>query len=239
MLEMRVVSPMRLAAADQQTLRECRLFSGLDENDFNLLTQNRRIVEFPPSQSLFQQGEPAEAFYVVLAGWATLYRDQANGNRIVIHLLGPGESFAEALISTDDLHYPVSAEAASTLRVARFDIKTYRELVTRNPRLALAVISAVFKQLRGLVDQIEHHNGWSPRRRIAGFLLRMCRTGEGEIHFELPIEQQLIAARLSMTASTFSREIARLSEVGVEARRGQIAIHDAARLAKFVSGADE
>ena len=230
---------MRLAAADQQTLRECRLFSGLNANDFNLLAQHHRVVELSPAQLLFQQGEPAEAFYVVLSGWAVLYRDQPNGNRIVIHLLGPSESFAEALISTDNQRYPVSAEAASLLRVARFDIKAYRDLVTQNPRLALALISAIFKQLRGLVDQIEHHNGWSPRRRIAGFLLRMCRATEGEIRFELPIEQQLIAARLSMTPSTFSREIARLSEVGVEARRGHIVIQDTARLAKFVSGEDE
>ncbi len=230
---------MRLAAADQRTLRECRLFSGLSENDFNLLAQHHRVVELAPAQILFEQGAPAEAFYVVLAGWATLYRDQPNGNRIVIHLLGPSESFAEALISTDNLRYPVSAEAASPLRVARFEIKTYRELIGQNPRLALAVISAIFKQLRGLVDQIEHHNGWSPRRRIAGFLLRMCRSAEGEIRFELPIEQQLIAARLSMTPSTFSREIARLSDVGVEARRGHVVIHDTARLAKFVSGEDQ
>lgn len=230
---------MRLTTADQRTLRECRLFAALDENDFNLLAQHHRVMELALGQSLFQQGMPAEAFFVVLEGWATLFRDQPNGNRIVIHLFGPGESFAEALISTDNLFYPVSAEAASRLRVARFDLKIYRDLVSQSPRLALAVISAVFKQLRGLVDQIEHHSGWPPRRRIAGFLLRMCRAGEGENRFDLPLEQQLIAARLSMTPWTFSRELGRLSELGVDAKRGQIVIHDTARLARFVSGEGE
>jgi CRP-like cAMP-binding protein len=230
---------MRLTTADQRTLRECRLFTALDENDFNLLAQHHRVMELALGQSLFQQGMPAEAFFVVLEGWATLFRDQPNGNRIVIHLFGPGESFAEALISADNLFYPVSAEAASRLRVARFDLKIYRDLVSQSPRLALAVISAVFKQLRGLVDQIEHHSGWPPRRRIAGFLLRMCRAGEGENRFDLPLEQQLIAARLSMTPWTFSRELGRLSELGVDAKRGQIVIHDTARLARFVSGEGE
>lgn len=230
---------MPLTEADQRTLRECRLFAALGENDFHLLAQHHRVVELAAGQPLFQQGTPAEAFFVVLEGWAILFRDQPNGNRIVIHLFGPGESFAEALISADNLLYPVSAEAASRLRVARFDIKTYRDLVTESPRLALAVISAVFKQLRGLVDQIEHHSGWSPRRRIAGFLLRMCRTGEGESRFDLPLEQQLIAARLSMTPWTFSRELARLNDLGVDAKRGQIVIRDTARLARFVAGEGE
>jgi len=230
---------MGLTDADQRTLRECRLFTALDENDFNLLVQHHRVVELASGQPLFHQGGPAEAFFVVLEGWVVLFRDQANGNRVVIHLFGPGESFAEALISADDVLYPVSAEAASRLRVVRFDIRTFRDHIAQSPRLALAVIAAVFKQLRGLVDQIEHHSEWSPRRRIAGFLLRMCRRDSGSSRFELPVEQQLIAARLSMTPWTFSRELGRLGEFGVEARRGQIVIHDTARLAQFVAGEDE
>lgn len=227
---------MTLHPADERTLRECRLFASLDENDSRLLMTCHRVVKLEAGQTLFHQGAPAEAFFVVLEGWVVLFRDQPNGNRVVIHLFGPGESFAEALLSADDVPYPASAEAASHLRVARFDIKAFRDHITQSPRLALGVISAVFKQLRGLVDQIEHHREWSPRRRIAGFLLRMCRGKESTCRFELPLEQQLIAARLSMTPWTFSRELARLDELGVEARRGQIVIHDIGRLARFVSG---
>jgi CRP-like cAMP-binding protein len=230
---------MNLKPTDERTLRACRLFAGLDENDFNLLTRSHRVQELATGQSLFHQGAPAEAFFVVLEGWIVLFRDQANGNRVVIHLFGPGESFAEALLSADDVLYPVSAEAASHLRVARFDIKAFRDHIAQSPRLALAVIAATFRQLRGLVDQIEHHSEWSPRRRIAGFLLRMCRSEDGTCRFELPVEQQLIAARLSMTPWTFSRELSRLSEFGVEARRGQIVIHDMARFARFVAGEGE
>jgi hypothetical protein len=42
-----------------------------------------------------------------------------------------------------------------------------------------------------------------------------------------------------MTPWTFSRELNRLGALGVEARRGQIVIHDAARLERFVSGEGE
>ena len=226
-------------SADERVLRECRLFTALDDSDFGLLTQSHRVLELAAGEALFHQGSPAEAFFVVLDGWVVLFRDQANGNRVVIHLFGPGESFAEALLSADDMLYPVSAEAASRLRVARFDIKIFRDHIAESPRLALSVIAAVLKQLRGLVDQIEHHSEWSSRRRIAGFLLRMCRGDSGPCRFELPLEQQLIAARLSMTPWTFSRELARLDELGVEARRGQIVVRDTSRLARFVAGDGE
>ena len=60
-----------------------------------------------------------------------MFRDQANGNRVVIHLVGQGESIADALLSADDVLYPASAEAASHLRVARFDIRTYRQHIRK------------------------------------------------------------------------------------------------------------
>lgn len=92
-----------------------------------------------------------------------MFRDQANGNRVVIHLVGQGESIADGLLSADDVLYPASAEAASHLRVARFDIRTYRQHISQSPQLALSVIAATFRQLRGLVDQIKHTNEWSSR----------------------------------------------------------------------------
>lgn len=220
--------------SDQRVLRQSRLFAGLANDEFELLTRDHRVLTLDAGQVLFEQGAPADVFFVVLEGWVVLFRDQANGNRVVIHLFGPGDSFAEALI-LPDVTYPASAEAASPLRVARFDTRAFRTFITASPGLALAVIAGTFKQLHTLVDRIEHSSEWSPRRRVAAFLLKMCRSDEAPCRFELPVEQRLIAARLSMTPSTFSRTLAKLGTLGVEAKRGQIVIHDVRRLARFVT----
>jgi CRP/FNR family transcriptional regulator, dissimilatory nitrate respiration regulator len=226
---------MRQRRDDQHVLRQCRLFAGLAPNEFERLTRDYRVLALSAGRALFEQGSPADAFFVVLEGWVVLFRDQANGNRVVIHLFGPGDSFAEALI-LPHATYPASAEAACPLRVARFETKAFRTSIMHSPGLALAVIAGTFKQLHALVDRIEHSSEWSPRRRVGAFLLKMCCSNEATCRFELPVEQRLIAARLSMTPSTFSRTLAKLRTLGVEARRGQILIQDVQRLARFVAG---
>lgn len=227
--------PMPSESTDRHTLRTAKIFAGLSESDFRRVGGEPRLITLSPGQSLFEEGEQAQWFFVVLEGWVTLFRDRPDGARTVIHLFGPGESFAEALILPDS-RYPVSAEAASGLRIAKFETARFRAFVSANPHLALSIIAATFRQLRNLVDQIEHQKGWSPRRRVASFLVRMCRPADGSCRFDLPVEQRLIAARLSMTPATLSRTLSRLADLGVDARRGQITVRDVERLSRFANG---
>lgn len=226
---------MTLDPASRRLLRETTIFASLKDSDFEAIIADLRIVSISSGQSLFVEGTPAEAFYVVLDGWIVLSRDQPNGDSAVIHVFGPGESFAEALILPDTV-YPVSAEAASDVRVAQFDTRKFRDLFTTNPQLGLAVVSATFRQLRNLVDHIEEIKTWSTRRRVAGILLKLCRHAGGSRNFALPMEQRLIAARLSITPSTLSRTLGDLREQGIRARRGRIEIECVDRLAHFVEG---
>ena len=95
----RIAGPLvPLKPVDERFLRYCRLFAPLDENAFSLPTRNHRVVELATGQPPFEQDSRAEAFFVVLEGCVVLYRDQDNGNRVVIHLFGPGGSCRGAAI---------------------------------------------------------------------------------------------------------------------------------------------
>ncbi len=228
-------SPQRPTAGDWPKIRKASMFASLNEDDFRLIAGNPWCETYRKGQTLFFEGEPARAFYLVLDGWILLLRDKSDGTRTVIKLLGPGESFAEALVVEGE-RYPVSAEAASPLRVARFDSATFRALVAANPGLSLSMIAATFRQMRRLLDQIEHLKSWPVERRVAKMLLDMCGSADAGSHsFTLPVEQALIAARLSVSPPTFSRTLRKLGGLGVEAKYGRITIHDLARLAAFVA----
>lgn len=222
------------ADRDLEMLRGALFLAGLPESEFQKFASETPIVTVPAGCSLFHQGGPAKAFYFVLDGWAAIFREGDDGERTAIHLVGPGESFAEAML-VPEARYPVSAEAATDLRAARIDTAQFRSLITRSPELALSIIAVVFGKLRHLVSRIEQDQEWSPQRRIAAFLHRICGDKNGTCHFELPLEQRYIAARLSMTPATFSRGLADLAGVGVEARRRKITVRDVGRLAKFVN----
>lgn len=247
---MTVLSP-RIASRDWRQIRSAVPFASLNDGDFALITDRVRCEARQEGQTLFFQDEPAEAFFVVLDGWVVLSRDSSDGTRTVIKIVGPGESFAEAMIA-DGARYPVGAEAACPLRVARFETARLRALVADTPSLGLSIVAATFRQMQRLVDQIEHLKSWPADRRVAAMLLQMCdrarrddrlpcdRAGgeAGACRFELPISQRLIAAKLSITPSTLSRSLKRLESLGVTADRGCIDIADTGRLARFVAGQD-
>lgn len=229
----------RPEAEDLRTIRKASMFASLSDDDFRLIAGECRCETYGKGQTLFFQGDPATAFFLVLDGWILLSRDKSDGSRTVIKILGPGESFAEALISEGE-RYPVSAEAASALRAARFDTSRFRTLVAANPELSLSVIAATFRQMHRLLDQIEHLKSWPIERRVGKMLLDMCGdVAAGACHFTLPIEQALIAARLSITPPTLSRTLKKLGALGVDASYGRITIQDVSRLAAFVADSDE
>ena len=230
-----MVSAGPLNEAEQRLLRSASVFASLDDGDFDAIIGLPRCADFRRGQSLFYQDDPATAFFVVLEGWVTLVRDKSDGTRTVIKIVGPGESFAEAML-TPGARYPVTAEAASDVRVARLETERFRALVSSNPGLGLSIIAATFRQLRILVDQIEHLKSWPIERRLAGVLLQMCNQHDGACSFHLPIEQHLIAARLAVTPPTLSRTFKKLEPLGVEARRGHVVINDIDQIIRYVRG---
>lgn len=227
----------RVGPNELAILRAASLFAALTDDDFALIIGEPQILSFHRGKTLFHQDDPATAFFVVIEGWVTLMRDQSDGTRTVIKIVGPGESFAEAML-TPQARYPVSAEAASDVRVVPFETNHFRALIEANPGLSLSIISATFRQLRLLVDQIEHLKSWPVERRLAGILVQMSQLSESASEFQLPIDQHLVAARLSVTPSTLSRTFKRLEPLGVTARRGHVTIADLPALTKFVRGTD-
>jgi len=225
---------MAIETGDLETLRGAVVLAGLSDDAFRGFAAETPTLTLAAGDILFHQGDPATAFYFVLEGWVAIFREGAGGERTAIHLVGAGNSFAEAVLARE-AHYPVSAEAATGLRVARIDTVRFRKLILQSPEVALSIIGAVFGKLRRLVARIEQDQGWPPQRRVAAYLHRMCGDKDGACRFELPVEQRYIAARLSMTPATLSRALGDLAAVGVEARRRKIIVRDVGRLARFVS----
>ena len=228
---MQNIGPTELAR-----MRDAGFCAAVDGSSGEGASRGLSVVTMASGRMLFNEGEKATAFYFVLSGWAALFREQQSGTRAAIHLLGPNESFGEALLREGSC-YPVSAEAATCLRLVRIDCRQFRAQVLAEPKLALAIVEATLAKNKRLVDRIIQDQTWSPQRRVASFLCRFCSNTDSRCDFDLPVEQRYIAARLSMSPSTFSRSLVELDRIGVIARRGRIMVRDADRLHRFVAGA--
>ena len=60
------------------------VFSGLKSQGLEVLLEKASIVNLRAGHVLFRQGEPAQAFFIVMEGWIKLYRVTAAGDEAVL-----------------------------------------------------------------------------------------------------------------------------------------------------------
>ena len=187
---------------------------------------------------LFQQGDPADAFYVILEGWVKIARLTSEGGEAVVGMFRRGETFAEAAMFLGG-RYPANAEVVAPSRLLKIDGENLRKSIRENPDLALCMLASASHHLKFLVEQIEQIKLLSAPQRIADFLIQQCRTRRGSCVVVLPYEKALIANRLGMKPESFSRAIGRLRNLGVSVDHEYVSIADVSTLVAFVEKSEE
>jgi CRP/FNR family transcriptional regulator, dissimilatory nitrate respiration regulator len=222
---------------DWQIVRSTPLFGAMPLEVAQSLVGNQAVRVYDKGTLLFQQGETATSFFVVLDGWVKLFRTTPDGSEAVVGVFRRGESFAEAAIFLGG-RYPVSAEVAATARLVRIDGELLRRRIRDQPDLAFSMLASASYHLKFLVEQIEQIKSLSAPQRIADFLITLCPVREGSCAIELPYEKALIASRLGMKPESLSRALAKLRPLGVSVEREHVSIVDVDLLVRFVESRD-
>ena len=84
-------------------IRSHHLFAGLSPAQLQRMLSASAIEEAEPGQVLFDRGQPARHFYVVVEGQVNLVLYSKGGEEKIVDILGPGQSFAEAVMSPEQL----------------------------------------------------------------------------------------------------------------------------------------
>ena len=188
---------------------------------------------------LFVQGDHADRFFVLLGGWAKLFRQSRNGSEAIIEVLGPGESFAEAAALSLG-QYPVSAESATDVRLLEVPAEPFKKRLATDPELMLSIIATLSMRLKGFVRRSEQLVTRTASQRVAMFLLAFAtpRADNGTRTVTLPYNKLLIAGRLGMKPETFSRALSDLRRIGVVVARSEVLIEDFSAVEHFANGSD-
>lgn len=210
------------------------MFQDLNDKGILAFISGASIKVYDSRKTIFEKGESADRFFVILDGWVKLVRRSPEGNESVISLLTRGETFAEAAMFSGG-GFPVDAITVDNCRLLVVSSKSVFRAIEDDSRYALNVIASMSRHMRGLVRQIEQLSVQSSTERLANFLLRLCPEGVTKCTVTLPVEKALLAARLGMQPETFSRSLAKLRKVGIEIKGQKITIPDVAILKAMVS----
>jgi CRP/FNR family transcriptional regulator, dissimilatory nitrate respiration regulator len=213
------------------------LFLELSTAELERVAQGCRVRRFARGDSVFRVGEPCNEFHVTVVGQVKLYAVSPAGQEKVIELIGPGNTFAEALMFTNR-PYIINAQAlADTLLLTVSKAAVVGEIET-DPRFALRMLAGISRRLHGLVRDVESYALRSGMQRVIGYLLRDqpddVQGQAPQSTVSLPVSKATVASRLSLTPEYFSRVLHELEGAGLIAiDKRDIRILDPRRLAAY------
>ena len=213
------------------------LFSDLSPADLSRMALGCELRRLGRGDTVFHYGEPCEEFHVVVTGQVKLFALSQTGQEKVIELVGPGHSFAEALMFTSK-PYILNAQALTNTLLLTVSKQAIVSEIERDPRFCMRMLAGISRRLHGLVQDIESGALQSGVQRVIGYLLReheMSESANDETFtVALPVSKATIASRLSLTPEYFSKVLRELEEKGlIEMDKRDIRIVDALRLQSY------
>lgn len=227
------------------------LFQEMGIDELQRIAEGCRLRRLVRGDTVFRVGEPCDEFHVTVTGQVKLFAISPAGQEKVIELIGPGGSFAEALMFTDK-PYIINAQAlADTLLLSVGKPAVVAE-IERDPRFAMRMLAGISRRLHGLVRDVQAYALHSGTQRVIGYLLRdMPETAldadpgstmpcapeaapPREVTVSLPVSKATIASRLSLTPEYFSRVLHELAAEGlIEIDKREVRIPDPRALARY------
>lgn len=216
------------------TLRRAPLFANLPPADLGRVSGIASMRKAAKKEAIFHEGDRADGFFVVAAGRVKVFKLSADGKEQVLHIIEPGQSFAEATIFEGGV-YPAHAEALADSELIFLPKRQFIELLERNPNIALRMLASMSRWLKRMTDLVESIALRDVEARLVRFLCddmksRGTPLSNGAV-YEFPVSKNVLASRLGTVPETFSRTLKKLQDEGkIRVRGKQIRILDAAAL---------
>lgn len=206
-------------------VRKIRLF-----NPSTFLAQaglGRTIIHLKKRQTVFSQGEPAEAVFYIQRGKVRLSVTSSRGKEATIALLGDGDFLGEECIASSHPLRMATATAIADSAVLKIERKEMvRALHEQEAFSDIFVSYLLSRNLRiqeDLVDQLFN----SSEKRLARTLLLLAQFGkEGASETVIPkISQEMLAEMVGTTRARVNFFMNRFRKLGFIEYNGKLLVH--------------
>ena len=129
-------------------LRRCGLFGSADDDAIETLIHVLKVRKFRRGETIFHQGDPGDALFVVDKGSVKVVLPSDEGAEpAIVAILGPGEFFGELAI-LDGAPRSATIRSKTDVKIAVLGIRMFRTLLREVPDLAEQLLVGLAGELR-------------------------------------------------------------------------------------------
>lgn len=110
----------------------CSLFEGFPKDELEYLASLAEVQSYPEGRVVIRQGDPGDAFYVVLSGHLEVIRTDRRGQERVINYHVAGHYFGEGALFTGKPR-AATVKTMDNVELAVFDKRAFEQLCSRHP----------------------------------------------------------------------------------------------------------
>lgn len=229
-----------MAEIDRSLVRALPLFANMSDPDLDRLLSRAVMRRVTPGETVFEQGQKATQFFLLLHGRLKVTQVTPEGQQIIVRVVHPGDifGFAQALQRDD---YPGTPIAAAESVVICWPNEVWAHFVEQNPHLAINAMRSIGQRLQEAHTRIREMATEEVERRVAHAVLRlMDQAGKREadgVRIDFPLTRQDVAEMTGTTLHTVSRIFSAWESRGiVKGGRQKLLVRDRPRLEALAEG---
>ncbi len=194
-------------------LENCGLFRSLAPQWLGLLSENGSLRHLKRNQMIFRQGDVCPGLYCVGSGSVKVFKISPAGKEHILHLAGPGQTFAE-VAAIGEFSLPAYAQTLESTTCVLIPTIRLRHLLATHHEFCLQLLSGMSLWVRQLIALLEDIVLRDAAGRVARHLID-ADPSAGKCPFALPIRKKDLASHLNLTSETLSRTLRRLTDSGL------------------------
>jgi CRP-like cAMP-binding protein len=199
-------------------LNSLSFFANLPDETLAAIKEVASTHILQPGEILYQQGDAADSFYVVLEGGVRLVEQTDTAKEVGLKIYGKGDLFGVLAIRGPYPH-PSRVEALLDTTVIGIRGEDARKLILRHSELGLNIIDAMIVHVHHAHERIRELASEPVNRRLARALLKLCDKfgvdGPDCIHIDMPVTQYDLALFVNTTVETVNRTLQQWSKEGI------------------------
>lgn len=191
------------------------LFSALNDAERDTLLKDASRQRYRANSLIFQKGEAASAFYLIIEGEVRIYFATPDGREKTIRTFAAPNSFADAVMFMHHDTYPANAATISDCELLAVRIDSFRDILENRPELYSAIIGHLIAHIQILSEQVEMLSVMDSKQRLLRHIKQLLPPNWRNNHtYPISMSKKDLANHLAMRPETLSRTLRHVEEDG-------------------------
>ena len=216
---------------EREILQNSILFSGISPTETDRLCTLLRAGErhYAKGSYLITAGDPIPAFALLLSGSVQVFMDDVDGNHIVMNNVGPGATFAEAMVCSGVPESPICAVAVQESTALWFQGAALMDPAFFFDPLCARFGTNFIRTIAGrslrFNDRVQVLSKKSIREKLITFFSQQIYQQKSR-QIVLDMDRSALADYLGVERSALSRELSRMHRAGmIDYHKNHFTIH--------------